>query len=263
VIKNTATTGNQPLTNDNPDGSGIVLNTTRNASFTRLNVRDNPNYGLRGNAVTGLTFQNSVINGTNGDDNSLGQQEGSAYFEDLNGTVTANNDGISGGFAGNWLVDNNAAGTLNATMDSDNFGAVSASGNGDSVRYNGVATTPTGMNVNFTNNTATNAVGDIFQWVADGTGGGALTFTGNNLSNNNAAIANGGGGVTLTAGATAATTLNVDNNDFKDSHTAALTINKSRDNVAHSDRQQQRHRHPRHGELRLAPGLRHRDDRLR
>jgi VCBS repeat-containing protein len=231
TIQNTTGT-NQPLSNDTPDGSGIVLNNTRDASFTRMFVHDHSNYALRGNAVTNLTFNNSVINGTNGNDNSLGQQEGSAYFEDLNGTVTANSNGISGGYAGNWLVDNNASGALTATMDSNNFGAVDPTGNGDSVRYNGVATTPTSMDVNFTNNTATNAVGDIFQWVADGTGGGDLTFTGNNISNNNAAIANGGGGVTLTAGATAATTLNVDNNDFKDSHTAALTINKSRDNAA-------------------------------
>ena len=80
--------------------------------------------------------------------------------------------------------------------------------------------------------TFTSAVGDIFQWIADGTGGGDLVFTGNTVSNNHPAIANGGGGVTLTGGARAAATLNVDNNTFRDSHTAALTVNKSRDDTA-------------------------------
>ena len=88
------------------------------------------------------------------------------------------------------------------------------------------------MDVVVNGSTFTSAVGDIFQWVADGTGGGDLVFTGNTVSNNHPAIANGGGGVTLTAGARAAATLNVDNNTFRDSHTAALTINKSRDNTA-------------------------------
>jgi hypothetical protein len=62
--------------------------------------------------------------------------------------------------------------------------------------------------------------------------GGDLVFTDNTLTNVHPSIATGGGGVTLTAGARAATTMNIDNNDFRDSHTAALTINKSRDNAA-------------------------------
>jgi hypothetical protein len=182
--------------------------------------------------VTGLTLTDSVISGTNGTNGLSPFEDSGAKFSNLFGTVSVANSDISGGTNGNFIVDNNGTGALDATLNQVDFGAVSTAGGDDSVRFNGVANTATTTDVTVTGSTFNSAVGDLFQWVADGTGGGDLVFTGNDLTNVHPAIANGGGGVTLTAGARAATTLNVDNNNFRDSHTAALTINKSRDDTA-------------------------------
>ncbi len=225
-------TGGADSSSTTPPGTGIVLNSTRGVSLTRMHVHDNANYGVRGNAVTGLTLADSVVNGTNGTNGLAPFEDSSAKFTDLFGTVSVTGTDISGGTNANLMVDNNGSGALDATLNEVDFGAVSTTGGDDSVRFNGVANTATTMDVTVTGSTFTSSVGDIFQWVADGTGGGDLVFSGNTVSNNHPAIANGGGGVTLTAGARAATTLNVTNNTFRDSHTAALTINKSRDDTA-------------------------------
>ena len=229
TIQNTVGADNSSAT---PIGTGIVLNNTRAPSFTRMHIHDNSNYGIRGTAVTGLTVADSVINGTNGTNNLSPFEDSSAKFTDLFGTVSVADTDISGGKNGNLLVDNNGSGALDATVDQVDFGAVSATAVDDSVRFNGVANTATTMDVVVTGATFTSAAGDIFQWVADGTGGGDLVFTSNTVSNNHPAIVNGGGGVTLTGGARAAATLNVSDNSFRDSHTSALTINKSRDATA-------------------------------
>ena len=170
---------------------------------------------------------------------------------------------ISGGTHANLTVDNNGRGRWTPPWTRSTSDRSTPRHGDDAVRFNGVANTATTMDVVVNGATFTSAAGDIFQWVADGTGGGDLVFTNNTVSNNNPAIVNGGGGVTLTGGARAAATLNVDGNSFRDSHTSALTINKSRDNTAGAgslDRndQQQRHRRGRRRELRLTRRRGHR-----
>ena len=78
--------------------------------------------------------------------------------------------------------------------------------------------------------------------VADGTGGGALVFTGNTISNNHPAIATGGGGVTLTGGAAGRS-----HDELLQQHLARLADDRA------DDQQEPRHqagqRQPRRGTI--------------
>jgi hypothetical protein len=74
----------------------------------------------------------------------------------------------------------------------------------------------------------TSAAGDLFQWNGvdslGGTGSGDLVFTGNTLSNNNAAIATGGGGVSIASGGDQTFTFNIASNTFRDAKGHAVLI---------------------------------------
>ena len=91
----------------------------------------------------------------------------------------------------------------------------------------GLGSSTTNLTVNSSKFTA--ATGDVFQYIGNGDGGGALNVNSSQFSNNDPSIGGAGGGVTLSGGAKANTTLNVANSTFRDSITAAITIAKSRD----------------------------------
>ena len=209
-----------------PPGTGVVLNNTRGVSLTRMHIHDHTNYGIRGTGVNGLTLANSVINGTNGTNDVAPFHDSSVRFENLNGTTSVTGTDISGGFKYNVLVDN-TSGTLDSTFSGVNLGAVGTTLGDDSVQFEGLGTAA--MNVTVQNTTFTSARGDIFQYSGDGSGGGALVFTGNTVTNNHPAIATGGGGITVTGGAAGATTMDFTGNTLRDSKTNALTVIKSRD----------------------------------
>jgi VCBS repeat-containing protein len=215
-----------------PSGTGIVLNNTKNPSFTRVWVHDHSNYGIRGTAVAGLTVSDSVINATSGTNGTSAQtafKDGSVRFEELTGTVAMTNTAISNGYFTNLMVDN-TTGVLNGTFDNVDSGTLDATGGDDAVQFEGIGSSD--LNVDYKNSAITTASGDLFQYIGDGTGGGDLDFTNNTLSNNEPSINTGGGGVALVAGAKGAATMDVLNNTMKDSLTNALTIIKSRDATA-------------------------------
>ena len=207
-----------------PSGTGIVLNKTRGVSLTRMHMHDHQNYGIRGSSVVGFTLADSVIDGTNGTNSSTPFNEGSVRFSELTGTVSVTKTPISGARADNFLIDN-TTGTLNSTFSSVNIGPNSASDGNDGIQVEGTGSAT--VNVAVQNSTFTSSRGDLFQWIGDGTGGGALTFTGNTLSNNHSGIATGGGGVTVSGGGPGNATMNISNNTSRDSHGAAFTILKS------------------------------------
>jgi hypothetical protein len=212
-----------------PAGTGIVLNSTLNPSFTRVWIHDHSNYGIRGTNVASLTMADSVINGSNGTSALTANKDGSARFEELTGTVSITNTAISGGYFTNFMVDN-TTGSLNGTFDNVDSGTIDATGGDDAVQLEGIGTST--MNVTWTNSAITTASGDLFQYIADGTGGGALHLNGNAVSNNEPSINTGGGGVALIGGAKGTVSMEVLNNTMRDSLTNALTVIKSRDATA-------------------------------
>lgn len=226
-----------------PAGAGIVLNSTKAPTFARIHVDGdvsaNDNYGIRGNSVDGFTLTDSVVEGTLGTSAVTANKDGAIRFGDdntsttgLTGTVTMTNVAISGGYFTNLMVDN-FSGTLNATLDNVDSLALDDTGGDDAVQFEG--TTTADMNLTYKNSSLTDASGDLFQYIADGTGGGDLTLTGDAFSNNEPSIVTGGGGLAVVGGAKGAVTLNIANNTMKDSKTNALTVIKSRDAAAGSN----------------------------
>jgi hypothetical protein len=209
-----------------PAGTGILLKDTGGLSLTRMRVANNSNYGIRGTNVNGFTLANSVINGVNGTSAVTANKDSSAKFEQLTGTVSVTDTQMSGGFTSNLLV-SNTSGTLNATLTNFTSGTIDATGGDDAVQFEGVGTST--LNATVSSSTFTTATGDLFQFIGNGTGGGALSFTGNTVSNDDPSIATGGGGITLSGAAEGPETITFSDNTLRDSHTAALTINKSRD----------------------------------
>ena len=226
-----------------PDGSGVVLNNTLAPTLTRMWIHDHSNYGIRGTAVNGFNLDNSVINGTNGTNDAGNVQESSVLFSSaaglgqsgstvgLQGSGSFTSNQIQGGYANNVRIRNDS-GTLNrVTFTSNTFGLNSTAGGNDSVFVGGLGTST--VNATLNNNTLTGAKGDVFQMIAEGTGGGDLDYSGNTVSNNHPAIATGGGGVTLSGGDDSGSAFNFDidssvgTNTFRDAKTSALTIIKS------------------------------------
>jgi hypothetical protein len=209
-----------------PTGTGVALRDTRGVSLTRMRIANNANYGLRGSNVSGLTLANSIVNGVNGTSAVTANKDSSAKFDQLTGSVSMTNTEMSGGYTSNLLV-SNASGTLNATLANFKSGTIDATGGDDGVQFEGLGTSTN--NVTVQNSDFTTATGDLFQYVGNGGGGGALSLTGSHFSNNDPSIGAAGGGVTLSGGARSTTTLNIQDNTFRDSVTAALTIVKSRE----------------------------------
>ena len=181
-----------------PAGTGIVLNDSDNASLTRMRIAGSSNYGIRGNAVQGFTLADSVIHGTHGTNGATPFNDSAVLFDGLTGTASVSNTHLSGGVHDNFTV-NNSSGVLNRiTFSSVNVGANGNGGN-DAIQLEGVGSST--MNATVQNSTFTAAAGDLFQFIADGSGGGDLDFTSNTLSNNHPAISTGGGGVSIFGGA--------------------------------------------------------------
>ncbi|MEA2440977.1 MAG: hypothetical protein QOH76_2401, partial [Thermoleophilaceae bacterium] len=213
-----------------PPGTAVVLNSTKGVSLTRMRLADNSNYGMRGNSVSGLTFNNSVVNGSNGTSVLTANKDSSMRFTELTGTVGMSNTDIAGGLFSNLIVINTSGPALNATLDSvDSLGMNTATGADNAVLFEGTGSATT--NVSFTNGSVTSARGQMLHYIGDGTGGGNLTLTNDNFINGNplTSQSTGGGGVSAVAGATGAATMDIQNNTFQNSKTNALTIIKSHD----------------------------------
>jgi hypothetical protein len=215
-----------------PIGTAVMLNNTRGVSLTRMRLADSSNYGIRGNSVIGLTIANSVLNGTNGTSALTANKDSSMRFTELTGTVSMTNVDIVGGFFSNLIVINTVAGTLNATLTSVHSLAMNQNlGADNAVLFEATQGAASTMNLTWTNGSVTSARGQMFHFIADGTGGGNLTLTGNSFINGNplANQSTGGGGVSAAAGATGNVTMDIQNNTIQNSKTNALTILKSHD----------------------------------
>jgi len=207
-----------------PAGTGIVLNSTRNVSLTRMLLSGSSNYGVRGTSVVNLTMADSVVNGTHGTNDGGPYYDGGLRFDGLTGTASLARVAVSGGYGSNIDV-SNSSGTLNATFDALTVGANSTAGGNDGLQVEGIGSAA--VNATLTNSTFTSSRGDLVQYIADGSGGGSLTMTGNTLSNNHPGIATGGGGVSLTGGAAGPVTMTISNNTSRDAVGHAWLIVKN------------------------------------
>jgi hypothetical protein len=215
-----------------PVGTGIVLRNTTAPSFTRIHINGgagSENYGIRGVAVNGFAMAESVIDGTIGTSALTANKDGGMRFEELIGTVNVTNTTVSGGYFTNIMVDN-TANALDATFDNVDSLALDATGGDDAVQFEGTGSAD--MDVEYKNSSITTASGDMFQYIADGTGGGDLDLTSNTIINSEPSINTGGGGVAIVAGAKGAATLDILNNTMQGSLSNALTVIKSADVAA-------------------------------
>jgi hypothetical protein len=215
-------------TGTTPAGTAVMLNNTRGITLNRMRLFNNSNYGIRGNGVVGMTMAHSVINGTNGTSTLTEHRDSAARFTELTGTVSVTDTDIAGGMWANLEVIN-TAGTLDATLTSVNSLSMNQNnGANNAVMFEGIETA--GVNLAYEDGSITSARGQMFHYIAGGTGGGSLSLTGNTLHNANplANQSTGGGGVSAVGGARGATTMDISNNSIRGVKTNALTVIKSR-----------------------------------
>ena len=183
VIQNTVGGDDSGAT---PIGTGIVLNSTQSVSLTRMHIHDHTNYGVNGTSLTGFTFNNCVISGSNGTNVNSPFRDSSMSFDNLLGTVSFANDFISGGTTRNVEV-TNTSGTLTITINActiHDTGKSPFTGGleGDDNLYLGNQSTAN-ITAHITNNTFSQASGDHFNGDLSGSGAISYVITGNNYSN--------------------------------------------------------------------------------
>jgi hypothetical protein len=146
-----------------------------------MQLNDLQNFGIRGNNVTGFSFDNSVISGTNG--TAAGAfDEAAISFNNLLGSASISDSSIGNGFEYILKV-LNSSGTLNRlTIDNTDFGTNNTALGGDAVQI--VASNTATVNVTVTDSGFTNAREDLFNAVATQSADMDVVFRDNTLSNN-------------------------------------------------------------------------------
>ena len=162
-------------------GVGIYLNNASDVQLDWMQLNDLQNFGIRGNNVTGFSFDNSVISGTNG--TAAGAfDEAAISFNNLLGSASISDSNIGNGFEYILKV-LNSSGTLNRlTIDNTDFGTNNTALGGDAVQI--VASNTATVNVTVTDSGFTNAREDLFNAVATQTADMDVVFRDNTLSNN-------------------------------------------------------------------------------
>ena len=105
TIQNTTGADNSSAT---PPGTGVVLTNTQQVSLTNMRIRQNTNYGIRGDDVTGFSFANGLIDGVNGTNVATPFNDGSINLDRVVGTIAITGSDISGGFQRNIKIDHPA-----------------------------------------------------------------------------------------------------------------------------------------------------------
>ena len=162
-------------------GVGIYLNNASDVQLDWMQLNDLQNFGIRGNNVTGFSFDNSVISGTNG--TAAGAfDEAAISFNNLLGSASISDSNIGNGFEYILKV-LNSSGTLNRlTIDNTDFGTNNTALGGDAVQI--VASNTATVNVTVTDSGFTNAREDLFNAVATQSADMDVVFRDNTLSNN-------------------------------------------------------------------------------
>ncbi len=181
----------------------IALTDTQSPAFAQVHVTA----GITGSSVRSFSLDGSTVSGT-------------SRFDNLSGSAAVTNSTLSGGYDNLRVV--NSTGTLNRlTVSNTTIGATTGN---DGINVESTLGGDATMNVTVDHTTFTNAVGDLFEAVVDGSGGGDVVFTNNTLSNNNAAIGSGVGGVSLEGARGGTTTFTVTGNTMRDAVGNALQL---------------------------------------
>jgi VCBS repeat-containing protein len=210
-----------------PVGSGIVLKDTAAPSLTRVYLHDHANYAIRGTNVAGFTLADSVINGANGTNATTPFDDSAVWFTNLTGSASVARTAVSGGYEDNFRVSNSSGSLNRITFDAVTMGLTGTANGNDSLSLQSQATAGQ-LHATIQNSTFTGAPGDLIDYQHNGSGTGDLVLTGNAFSNNHPAIATGGGGLTLSnAGTSGATTMDIENNSFRDAVGTGVLIVKT------------------------------------
>ena len=204
---------------------GISLTNTLNPAFSWMQLNDFADYAIRGQVVAGFSLAATAINGANG--NSAAADEGSVRFDELTGSASITNSGISGGFEDNFKLINSSGSLNRLTFDNVTIGSNSLTDGNDGITLESAGTAVINATVN--NSTFTASRGDLFQLNHIGNGTGDLVLTNNTFSNNFPGIATGGGGLSLFTSGLAGgnVTMNITGNTFRDAVGPGVLIVKS------------------------------------
>jgi hypothetical protein len=167
----------------NTTGAGIVLNTTRNVSLTRMRVAGADDDGIQGTSVTNFTLVNSLI-----ENNGNAVAEANLDFggvsdttpDGLFGTASITNSTIRNSFERNVSI-RNQNNTLSLTVSGSQFSNISANTQSDDgILMDAVQTAS--MTVNVQNSHFAANRGDHFQAAASNSAVLNVTFKNNTLT---------------------------------------------------------------------------------
>jgi hypothetical protein len=205
-----------------PAGVGILLKDTNGVVLNDMVVNGSSNFGLLAHDVNGFVMDDTTFNGTHG--NNENQDEGSAYFCDLLGTVDVTDSIIGGGYESSFKVQNTAS-ALDLDVAGSTFSTSTSAVADDAFAADGFGTSL--FNVDVANSTFTTARGDLLDYTLGNTATGDLQLTGSTFTNDHPSIGSGGGGITIGAGGGGSNvtwTYNVNNNDFSGARGSAVTV---------------------------------------
>jgi uncharacterized repeat protein (TIGR01451 family) len=227
-----------------PTGTAVVLNNAQGVSLTRMHIKGNTNYGIRGTNVTGFTLDTSLVDGQNGSNSNSPFRDSSIRFNGLFGSSSFTNSDISGGFLRNIEI-TNTSGSLNLTVDNCSIhdtGAAPFSGgsSGDDGLFVENQLTAN-ITAHITNNTFARHGGDHFNGSLSGTGTVSYVITGNKYSGGHP-VGLGQGFFILAASFNGTFTYNISNNGSLatpltgNNQGGAIVVNKGSGNASFSGR---------------------------
>lgn len=209
-----------------PGGTGIVLHDTQSPSLTRMWIRDNSNYAIRGDAVRGLTIADSVVNGSNGDNLAAPYDDSSILLTNLTGSASITGTTIAGGLQDNLRVVNSSGSLSRLTLDQVVLPVSGTRPDNDAVSIESTSAAGA-LEVTVTGSTFSSAKGDLLQLSHAGTGVGDVVLTGNTFDDGHPSVATGGGGISLYQSGTAGTTtMAVNGNTIRDAAGTAVLVVK-------------------------------------
>jgi uncharacterized repeat protein (TIGR01451 family) len=162
-----------------PSGTGVALDNAATVVLTSMRIDTHANYGIRGNAVSGFTLSNSLVDGVNGTNQAAPFNESSIFFTELSGTSSIDASEITGGFQRNLRVDN-SLGTLDLTINACNIHNTGNTAGDDGVNIEvGSSGGASNATLHVTNNTFSAHGGNHFDLSLLESPTVSLVFTGN------------------------------------------------------------------------------------
>lgn len=213
-------------------GDGITIVGSDNIVLENVKIGETGGHGIDGQNITNLSLTNVAILNSGNADNEDGLNFNGESTNQIDGTVLVKNSIISASYENNINI-SNTSGNLDLTIAGSTFGANHNPNGNDSVLVETLTTAQ--MDVVVTTSLFTSAAGDLFQFTANGTGGGTrdtLWFKDNTLSNNHPTIATGGGGTSIFSGSSGGFRFNIENNSFRDAVGHNVLIVKAANNAA-------------------------------